>query len=310
MRTCPAARRTLRSLDLDRMTALALDLVDVGPVGPEPEPALAVGLTDAGDHPALLLRPLDGHPGDELPGFSAPSSWWAFGLVVTGTAHVWPVSAHSADRHARHDGAPRVRGAHLVARSGARVDVLQHGGDRPAVTGSSAPGDPATLAGRLPDLCRRVLGLATAPPEHGTGALWTSVWLDHLVERALGADAGSLDWVDLVACHPVVDVLADLEGAAALEPSPLDEIADELTGLGHVLADAWDWAALRRACAEGTGPVFGLPPEIAAWMDDGIFSRSVLDSFPPRTELRAVLEHHLAPSLLRRIDAVVTAHDR
>jgi hypothetical protein len=50
--------------------------------------------------------------------------------------------------------------------------------------------------------------------------------------------------------------------------------------------------------------------KIAAWMDEGIFSRSVLDAFPPPHDLRAALEHRLTPVLLRQVDAVTEACGR
>ena len=318
MKRCTSSRSTHRASDLDRLAAVALALTDIGPVD-EAEPALAIGLVDQGATGEVLLRRLEGHPADELAGFSAPASWWAFGIVATGTARAdhAPAPADTDDTTATAlatcpaEGATlhatRVRTAHLVTRSGASIDVLQCADAAPEVVGVGIAGSPAPLTGRLPDLCRRALGLATAAPTEGTGALWTVAWLDRLLALALGKGADGLDWVDLAACHPAAHLLADLETAEGLVPSPLDEVADELPGLGRVLAQTWDWSDVRRACGDGAWPVFGISPGVADWMDDGLFSRWVLGEYPPAAELRAAVDHHLPPPLLHLVDVALAA---
>ncbi|HEV8297861.1 MAG TPA: hypothetical protein VGQ20_11205, partial [Acidimicrobiales bacterium] len=154
---------------LDRLRELATLLVESPPARPT-----AVGVGDlAAEHVEVTLRALDD---DDvvaaLAGFRAPPSWEAFGIVA-------PARAQSLD-----DSAPPrpVVIAVFADRSGHSTDVLG-GFDGPAAV--SGEGE-----GRLLDVCRRILGLATPPPEHDV-ALWSAFeWLDRALRAVLDADLG------------------------------------------------------------------------------------------------------------------------
>ena len=166
---------------VDQATADDPDHVMVrvtGPIHPEVE---------------LGLRSLDpgSHPFDVLAGFEAPDDWAVFGLRTTGrarhlddpTAAAAPGGEHVPRR------SPRPRGVGAALRRRRR---------------SSHPG-PAE--GTIPDLCRRVLGLPTAPAPRTTAALWAAMWLDRLIDR-WGQPHRRRDllssWAQVAILHPAV----------------------------------------------------------------------------------------------------------
>lgn len=104
--------------------------------------------------------------------------------------------------------------------------------------------------GRFADALRRSLGLETPPPDTEVSGLVPLVWLHRV--HSLAADGRPPD--------------ADV--AAALRP-PMPR----------------SWTDLRHQCAQGGWSEIGCEPELAAWMDDGMFSRWCLGSFPDPVEL-------------------------
>ncbi len=88
------------------------------------------------------------------------------GLRVRGRAH-----------HLDDDRPPtEARTTFLVERSGEEASLLR--------TADGTVPLPGPASGTIPDLCRRMLGVSTAPPpSHSTGALWLVAWFDRLVER-------------------------------------------------------------------------------------------------------------------------------
>lgn len=90
----------------------------------------------------LGLLPIDGHPCDELAGFVAPSEWWAIGLI-----------AHDRARFLDRPDEPAepIVSSYFVERGGAAVSLLRRGD---VVTEVDEP-----MVGRIPDLCRGLLGL-------------------------------------------------------------------------------------------------------------------------------------------------------
>ena len=90
----------------------------------------------------LGLLPLEGHPCEELTGFIAPPDWWAVGLVTRGRARF----LDQPDRPPE-----PIVSSYFVERSGHAISFLRRGAE---VTEPSEP-----LVGRIPDLCRSMLGL-------------------------------------------------------------------------------------------------------------------------------------------------------
>jgi hypothetical protein len=247
----------------------------------------------------LGVRPLDGEHTvvEALAGFDAPREWLALGVVTEGNAR------HLAEPSERR----RVRCVHLVDRSGASGSTLRLQGEAPKLLGRENDHDPS---GRIDDVCRRALGLSTAPPEHPSTELWAVLWLERVLEyRGCAPKSTPLAWRDVAELHPAVALLVDDD-----EVRWCDQATRELTRLGEVLADVQSWPALRTACAAGEWPVDDVPPDVAAWLDDGAFSRWVLGSSPPLDQLAAAVRDVVPPSVMRRIRAALQAwqlmHDR
>jgi hypothetical protein len=91
----------------------------------------------------LGLLPLapDRHPCEELHGFVAPDEWWAVGLVVRGRAHFLDEPGRQPEP---------IVSTFFVERGGVEVSLLRRGDEV-----SEGPG---RVEGRLPDLCRAMVG--------------------------------------------------------------------------------------------------------------------------------------------------------
>ena len=238
----------------------------------------------------LGIRPLDDDLSvvEALAGFTAPPEWMAIGVVTEGNAR------HLVERTSERR---RVRCVHLVDRTGASASTLRLQGEAPTVFGA----DDDQGRGRIDDACRRALGLPTAPAERSTIELWGLVWLDRVM-AARAADDGTGPpprWPNIAARHPAVAVLVSDDEEWGVQA------ADNIVRLGALLADVHSWPVLRSACAAGEWPVDDVPPTVAAWLDDGSFSRWVLGAYPPIAELADAVCELLPPSLRRRLRAVL-----
>jgi len=265
--------------------------------GHAPESALLrVSVADADPPGELAWFPIDPiHPLDLLLGFVAPVHWWAVGVSSCGRQH--PISS---DGHVvRSAGSPRVRITVLIDRSGGAASLLRQGDERTAL-----PGPPD---GTVADACRRALGLETAPPPATTAGLWTRCWLDRVVDTlapSRGARGGAAPptWRDLTRLHPASSVAPTRWSGLDLGPD-----ADALADATRALADAWPWSRLRAdpAVADVPGP---LPdPRVVAWMDDGMWARWLLATFPALDDLVDAACSLLTPSLARATRQVVEA---
>jgi hypothetical protein len=257
---------------------------------------LRVSVADADPPGELASFPIDPiHPLDLLLGFVAPAHWWALGVSSCGRQH----SMGSDGRVLRSAGSPRVRITVLIDRSGGAATLLRRGDQRTAL-----PGPPD---GTVADACRRALGLETAPPPATTAGLWTRCWLDRVVDTlapssGAGGDARPPTWRDLTRLHPASSVGATRWSGFGLGPD-----ADTLADATRALADAWPWSRLRAdpAVADVPGP---LPdPRVVAWMDDGMWARWLLATFPALDDLVDAACSLLAPSLARATRQVVEA---
>jgi hypothetical protein len=230
---------------VDRLFHLVTTLVGCSPDSPF---AFAVHDLD-GDESELALHALPGpDPVASLAGFRSPADWQAFGVVATGRA--------------RHLGQPSslqpVTVAVVAERGGATVDALRTSmGVSTSVNGGE---------GRVPDACRRVLGLATAPPAIAPSAVFLLDWVDRALAAVLDADLG--------------------------DPPELAT----LTALDRSDPHA-SWSDLRTRCATGRFTVPGISADAAAWMDDGMFSREAATAYPPLTSSLRDLSDLLPPPM-------------
>jgi hypothetical protein len=265
---------------------------------PAPSGALLrVSAPDAHPPGELACYPIDPvHPLDLLMGFVAPVHWWALGVSSCGLQR--PIGDDG--RAVRSADSPRVRITVLIDRSGRGAGLLRHGDEL-----TPMPGPPD---GTVADACRRALGLGTAPPPPTTVGLWTRCWLDRLVD-ALAASGGAgrggpgpSTWRDVTRLHPASSVVTTRWSGLDLGPD-----ADALADATRALADAWPWGRLRAdpAVVDVPGPV--PDARVAAWMDDGMWARWLLATFPALDDLVDAACSLLAPNLARAARQVVRA---
>jgi hypothetical protein len=213
------------------------------------------------------------HPVGALAGFVAPARWRALGVCVPGRAHA---GGWSDD----------VAVTLLVDRAGASASLLRRAGRVEVL-----PGRPE---GALADACRRALGLPTAPPPTTTLGLWTLAWLDRVVATASAREPGrpALTWA----------AVADLHPASA---GPTDPPGLALAAAG--LAEAWPWARLRADAAVGDLPGPAPAVDVAAWMDDGMWARWLLERLPALDALLDAVHCLLPPAVAEAVQLVVDA---
>jgi hypothetical protein len=294
MKTPPTLRRVQRTVERDTL-ARVLTTVERGVHGSaiSAAPPIAFGLRDHhGDRFDLDATVLDpDEPITSLIGFTCPEPWLAFGVLTPGRAR--PLDAD--DHLPGHRRGQEVHVGLIVSRTGEQVTLLRRG-EAPA---ELTPGPPAE--GRLPDACRRCLGLATAPPPGPATALRTLLWLEAVLAECL-AEPGRLRWDEAVRLHPHVSHLLGLDPGFASE---LPERFTELVSIVDGRTDASEWGELRRQVISGAHSDLGVSAAGAAWMDDGMFSREVLGCFPPIAGLLTELEPVASPGLVGEVRAAL-----
>jgi hypothetical protein len=282
---------------------------DGAPDTPGPATAIGLGGTDA-ESIEIMLRELPGDdPVRQLFGFTAPSGWSACGVIATGRAR--PLDPLRADGVMPPE---RVHFGVLVSRAGDQVMAVRgrdqpdvHGRDQPDVRGHGthvhrfdADAIDGPGGGRIPDACRRVLGLPTPAPASDTCELWALLWVEAVLRRSL-TEARTLSWPDVVGEFPSYRFVAEGD-------PPLANLLDEhLVELGRASARAWPWAQLLRSCRQGKLSGFGVDATDADWMDEGMFSREVLGNLPPLdvllSDLDCLLDSEVAVPLERTLVA-------
>jgi hypothetical protein len=141
--------------------------------------------------------------------------------------------------------------------------------------------------GRMLDVLRRYMALPTPPPPRPVGRLHAIGWMAGVLERAATTNR-RLRWNEVLGIHPAVS-----GPCAVVEHSPEDVIR-------RASAEA-SWESLRLLVATGWQPG-GMPdPELARWMDEGMFARWVLASLPELETLIDDVRPVLFPSAARRL---------
>ena len=223
---------------------------------------------------SLIWFPLDGaHPLELLLRLVAPEHWSAIGVSGAGSAH--PLDERGRPR--LDAGLAPVFVTVVVHRSGAATTLMQQGGGEPDVI--SEPPE-----GMVADACRRALGLPTAAPPASTADLWMLCWLDRLIDAASSGPPSRLrDWPSVASLHP------------AAGPSPLPRDPAALARATRLLAATWPWSRLRAHPEAVDVPGAEAQPDLAGWMDDGMWARWLLSAFPARDDLLASV-HDLLPA--------------
>lgn len=227
---------------------------------------LAVGVADPGGGDVeLSIRPLVGaHPLDDVLGFTAPRDWWAFGLAVRGRAT--PLPGHPGPGGPELDGPTPMRMVHLQPRRGRALTVLDVGG----IHDAPGPGQ----SGRMVDACRRVLGRRTPPPRVSAQFLAEVVWVDRLLRLVIEDGCTQPDPATIRDLHPRAG--RPPTGRPSSGRSGLDGLAT----LGDEVGWSPSWRRWRLGLASGDRAVLGIEPDVADWMDDGMFERWVHGEIP------------------------------
>lgn len=268
----------LQQLVIDTASAIPLDqqhsaLLRVET--PTTDGELQVGVSDLdGDHPLTALM-----------GFVAPDDWWALGVISTG----W-MGPLDGGRPSANPDAVRTAQVIAVTREGHVVSHVR------AADGESFDDPPSH--GRTLDALRRAVGLPTPPAEGFVPDVFLVLWL-HFVEveaREARFNLQKMTWVRAARCFPFA---ASVKNAHVREPG---SFADLLLAT----VDDIDWERLRQWGTRGSlGKL--VAPELARWMDDGMFSRWCADVLPP---VHAQLERtcqRLAPDVSTRVREAVDA---
>lgn len=226
--------------------------------------------TVAIDHERIDLgvADVDGHPLDHLLENEAPEHWAVLGVSQLGWAH--DLTGRQAKR--------RVRVTALVSRTGAQATLLHHA-DTDEVDESKVP-----MEGRIPDALHRALDLPTPPPTAPVTTFFASMWVASLAAAVARPTSPPMGWDQAAALHPAVLASGERSG----EPLEIEALRQ---------ADGLTWSDLRWGVIERQWRLPGLTPSLAAWFDDGSFSRWVQ---PDPGELQG-LAHSLTAEALRRV---------
>ena len=226
------------------------------------------------------------HDSDALMGWVATPDCQAVGLVATGrlrSLEGGPLpSTDAAD-----PGRDRLRMACLVTRDG---EVAWKAEAPPDAQDHAIPYEPPK-EGRVLDCLRRCFALPTPPPPVSPSRLQTVAWLVAIYDRTTKA-TGRLTWTEVSRLHPVAQVL----GAEMAGPG-----GDLLPGLLRVAGSAWSWEEFRQWARRHSGLEHIVAPDLAAWMDEGMFARWILSELPGPDELLAAVRPRLVPSAGRRL---------
>jgi hypothetical protein len=85
------------------------------------------------------------------------------------------------------------------------------------------------------------------------------------------------------------------------------DCSELLPALTRIAGAAWSWDDLRRQVRDFDGLGGLIDPELAEWMDDGMFARWVLSALPAPAEMLAAVRPYLVPSAARRLAHAVRA---
>lgn len=233
----------------------------------------------------IAYKEIDGHPLDHLLGFTAPDEWTVLGVVV----HGWARSIDDRDGRDRR----RIRQVFLVGRSGATASIVRFRDAPDDAPFTEPPGE-----GRLLDALLRCFDLPTAAPTTSTAELFTAWWLDDVAAAAERRHPKRLGWAEVERLHPAVKLLRD----GGTRRAGADDVC--VLEAARAMGNAIDWPHLRTLATLDKLPG-RVDAHLAAWMDDGMFSRWLLAQQAPVDVLLDEVADHLTPSAARRLGNTV-----
>jgi hypothetical protein len=284
-RTLPLASASLSLSNAVTLLAEAVHQEDTG--------SAVFGISQRSDGPVLLLRPLEGlHPVTALLEWRAPRRWSALGVIAQGTA-----------RNLDRSNPRRVALVTGLSRAGQSATVVV-GPDGPLHTGGAQQGpDSSAFSGRIADALARALALPTAPPERRVGELWAAMWLERVLDAWEHTRTPTLSWDAVVGMHPFA--ILNSIGPSDLPDAPQAACST----LSQHPFNQLSWEDLRRVTARGDAGLLGVSPALARWLDEGSYSRWVLDDLPPLEVLLDTADARLPRALRRPIRQVASLAD-
>jgi hypothetical protein len=217
---------------------------------------------------------LPGHPYDALLGRTVPASWEAIAVIAEGWGAVDEtadfVRSTSTERPSRTFGRQRVRAIGVFDRHGGEVSGYRcRGAEFQVMEGP--------VVGRIADAARRVLGCPTPPPGFPVVEYFAQRWLAAIASSAKrGRHAPK-------APGALVDMKID----------------DELLALDNTEG----WELLRHITARGNLESPSVTQADAAWMDAGMFARTVIGELPPLDTLAKQARRRVDAAGRKQIDA-------
>jgi len=214
----------------------------------------------------LGMKDIDGHPLDTLLGFTAPPEWLAIGVSCEG----WMAPLGAGTRPSQSKGRMRMRSTALVSRNEGRLvsGVRRAGEDFELMEGEEA-------VGMVPDALRRALGLPTPAPE-----VPIAQWVAIMLFRLIGGDGGAHRRVGWSQLRPKLDTY-------------------------ETLARDGSWSMLRNLAGKRSDLNLDLAPDVAAWMDDGMFSRWVLGGLPSYDGMLEKARAACTPEAFRQVRRIL-----
>lgn len=152
--------------------------------------------------------------------------------------------------------------AFLLHRDG--TSILSLSGEPRAVSHE----DTDAPEGLVPDTCRRVLARPTPPPPQPVEHWLRALWLDRVFALVVGEPVTDWTWERIIAREPV-------------------------GGFADIAALGWD-GVREGFIRQGAAP-FGVDAELAGWMDEGMFARTLLEQLADPALLLDELEPLLGP---------------
>lgn len=208
-----------------------------------------------------ILRHGIDQPEDAVLELVLPSEYSAVGVLASSVVSTPPGRSHS-------DAALAIG----VPRSGSVVSLLA---TNDKIVDTKEP------QGWLIDACLRSVQRPTAPCQIPALEFSIALWLDRLMVTILNAPTGEpVTWATAVRLCPV----------------PRRWRSDDAVDLGGTLGSTThSWCALRTASVQGLRAPVGITADRARWMDDAMFARWCMGSFPDLASLRGDVEF-LAPA--------------
>ncbi len=230
-------------------------------------------------------------PTDELFCWQAPDACDALAVVAAGQS----LRAAALDEGASQTSAPvstvgASPGASAPAlRLAVAVDRSGRSASRLTLDGIST--EEAPEGGRMLDTLLRCLGRPTPPAADPPSRLLAILWLSAIIEAA-GRATAALTWPQTLRLHPASRLLV-ASGQHVARP--------ELDTIVELAARTWTWEVLRLAGARRGSLEALCPAELAAWMDEGMYSRWVLGALPDPDALLGSALRALRPAAKTRL---------